>query len=47
MENGKSFSIFGEIAPKLVKCGKEYLDRYLLHLINICLEQNEMSGTKQ
>jgi len=40
MKNGRS-SRLGRIAPELIKCGRDYLDKYLL-LINNCLGQNEI-----
>jgi len=38
MKNEKSTG-HERIGPEPVKCAKEYLDRYLLELINSCLEQ--------
>jgi len=32
------FPGFKRIVPELMKCGGKYLDRYLLQLINSCLE---------
>jgi hypothetical protein len=45
MKNGRS-SESGGIIPELIKCGKEYLGKYLLQLINSCLEQNKISSGK-
>jgi len=40
MKNGTSSGTEGIL--ELIKCGREYLNRYLLQLINNCLEQNEI-----
>jgi len=41
MKNGRS-SGYEEISAELVICAGKYLDKYLLQVINSCLEQNEM-----
>jgi len=46
MKNGR-FSGSGEIVSGLVKCGEKYLEKYLLQLINGCLEQNKIPKPKK